>query len=52
MPETALCTAPPPPGAGLWSTAGGPHVPAQALVLTTMPDSATFLAMLDAAANA
>lgn len=39
----------PRPGAGLWWTDGGPHVPAQALVLGTMPDNATFLAMLDAA---
>jgi type VI secretion system protein ImpM len=42
----------PRPGAGLWWTDGGPHVPAQALVLSAMPDDATFRAMLDAARNA
>ncbi len=36
------------PGAGLWWTEGGPRVPAQALVLDTMPDRASFVAMLDA----
>jgi type VI secretion system protein ImpM len=56
-PETGLraalpCDLQPRPGAGLWSTDGGPHVPAQALVLSTLPDNATFLAMLDAARDA
>ena len=38
----------PRPGAGLWWTEGSPRVPAQGLVLDTLPDAATFLAMLDA----
>lgn len=38
----------PRPGAGLWWTEGSPRVPAQGLVLDTMPDAATFVAMLDA----
>jgi type VI secretion system protein ImpM len=38
----------PRPGAGLWWTEGSPLVPPQALVLDTMPDHATFCAMLDA----
>ncbi len=42
----------PRPGAGLWWTGGGPYVPAQALLLSTMPDNATFIAMLDAARSA
>lgn len=37
----------PQPGAGLWWTEGGPLVPAQGLVLQTMPDAATFRMMLD-----
>jgi type VI secretion system protein ImpM len=36
-------------GAGLWWTSGAPLVHAQGLVLDTMPDGATFVAMLDAA---
>jgi type VI secretion system protein ImpM len=52
-PETTLpWNLQPLPGAGLWWTDGGPHVPAQALVLRTMPNNATFLAMLDAARTA
>jgi len=35
------------PDAGLWWTDGAPLVPAQGLVLDTMPDAATFRAMLD-----
>jgi type VI secretion system protein ImpM len=35
------------PGAGFWWTDGAPLVPAQGLVLGTMPDAATFRAMLD-----
>jgi type VI secretion system protein ImpM len=35
-------------GAGLWWTDGAPLVPAQGLVLGTMPDAATFRSMLDA----
>jgi len=34
-------------GVGLWWTDGAPLVPAQGLVLDTMPGAATFLAMLD-----
>lgn len=37
------------PGAGLWWTEGAPLVPAQGLVLDTMPDAAAFRAMLEAA---
>ena len=37
------------PDAGLWWTDGAPLVPAQGLVLDTMPDAATFRAMLEAA---
>ena len=37
----------PQPGAGSWWTEGGPLVPAQGLVLQTMPDAATFRMMLD-----
>ena len=35
--------------AGLWWTDGAPLVPAQGLVLDTMPDAAAFRAMLEAA---
>lgn len=42
----------PRPGAGLWWTEGSPRVPAQGLVLDTMPDTATFVAMLDASFGA
>ena len=35
------------PGAGFWWTDGAPLVSAQGLVLGTMPDAATFRAMLD-----
>lgn len=38
----------PRPGAGLWWSEGSPRVPAQGLVLDTLPDAATFVAMLDA----
>ena len=38
----------PRPGAGMWWTEGSPRVPAQGLVLDAMPDTATFVAMLDA----
>jgi type VI secretion system protein ImpM len=37
------------PDAGLWWTDGAPLVPAQGLVRDTMPDAATFRAMLEAA---
>jgi type VI secretion system protein ImpM len=37
----------PRPDVGLWWTDGAPLVPAQGLVLDTMPDAATFRAMLD-----
>jgi hypothetical protein len=42
----------PRPGAGLWWTEGSPRVPAQGLVLDAMPDTATFVAMLDASFGA
>jgi hypothetical protein len=35
------------PDAGLWWTDGAPLVPAQRLILDTMPDAAAFRAMLD-----
>jgi type VI secretion system protein ImpM len=40
------CGLHPRPGAGLWWTAGGPHVAAQGLALAALPDGAAFLAML------
>jgi type VI secretion system protein ImpM len=39
-------------GAGLWWTDGSPLVPAQGLVLDTMPDRATFVTMLDGSRKA
>ena len=42
----------PRPSAGLWWTEGSPRVPAQGLVLDAMPDTATFVAMLDASFGA
>jgi type VI secretion system protein ImpM len=42
----------PRPGAGLWWTEGAPLVPARGLVLDAMPDTATFIAMLDAGSAA